>query len=176
MIASHLTALLLLATAAPPPAAIPADLSALGPATRKPKQEKADRQQIEALFQALDAALQSGDLAAYSAAMDFPLTLVTDGASGAPLVVSLDQAAFEKAVAGYLKPPPHLKVASRRTVVLLSDALAQVVDETTLTLGKTKGTSRSAAVVVRREAGWRLKVLTESGWAELLAAPAPASP
>ena len=170
MTVSLLLAAVLLADApaapaqAAPSAPPPVDLAALGPTTRKPQHEKQDRQGIDALFHALDASLEKGDLPGYVAAMDFPITLVTDGANGAPLVLPLEREAFEKAVGGQLKPPPHLKVASKRTVVVLSDVLAQVVDETTLTLGKTKATSRSVALVVHREGGWRIKVLAEPGW------------
>lgn len=157
------------------PASAPVDLSALGPGGRKPQKERADRVAIDALFKALDAALTKGDAEAYAAVMDFPITIVTDDAQGAPLSLSLDHDAFLQAVTPYLAAIPHLKVASKRSVVVLSDALATVIDATTLTLGKTHASSQSGAVVVQRAPGWRIKVLTEPGWGELLSPhPAPA--
>lgn len=170
------TWLLIAALAQVPPAAPPPDLSAMGPASRKAKHEAQDRKEIDALFKALDAALEKGDAAAYADTLDFPVTLVTDGATGSTFSVSLDREAFLKAVSDSMKPVSHLKVSSKRTVAVLSDALATVVDDTTMTLGKTKGLSKSGAVVVRHGDAWKIKVLTEPGWAELLAPPVPPSP
>jgi hypothetical protein len=149
-------------------------LATLGPDQRKPQHEKADRAGIDALFKALDAALTKGNAEAYAGVMDFPVTIVTDDASGAPTSVTLDHDAFVQAVSPYLAASPHLKVVSKRSVTVLSDALATVLDVTTLTLGKTKGTSQSGAVVVQRAGAWRIKVLTEPGWGPLLA-PHPAA-
>src|ERR1700722_8496393 len=103
--------ILIAALAQVPPAAPPPDLSALGPASRKAKHEAQDRKEIDALFKALDAALQKGDAAAYADTLDFPVTIVTDGTTGAILSVSLEREAFLKAVADSMKPPRHLKVA-----------------------------------------------------------------
>src|SRR4029450_10902758 len=67
---------LAVAQASPPPV----DITQTGPLSRRVTKE--DRQGIEALFKAADAAWKKGDLQALTALYDFPIYMATDTKDG----------------------------------------------------------------------------------------------
>jgi dihydrofolate reductase len=60
--------------------------------------------------------------------------------------------------------PKDMKTKHKRTIVVLSDALANVVDDWQSTTGKTKISGRNASLVVKVSGEWKLKSVTEAGW------------
>jgi hypothetical protein len=76
--------------------------------------------------------------------------------------------------------PADLKTKHKYTISVLSDSLASVVDDFTMTMGKVKVSGRSAATLVKVGGAWKWKTKAEAGWADMGAppavAPAPAAP
>ncbi|MDX2010943.1 MAG: hypothetical protein SFW67_12160 [Myxococcaceae bacterium] len=61
-------------------------------------------------------------------------------------------------------------------MTMLSDSLANVVDDFTLTSGKQTMKGRNASLLVKVGGQWRFKAVTEAGWADMGAPSAPAAP
>jgi hypothetical protein len=68
----------------------------------------------------------------------------------------------------HFKPQPNVKVTHKPNVFLLSDSLASVNDQWTMTVGKRTMTGRSATLLVRTAGHWRIKSMTEAGWGDMM--------
>jgi hypothetical protein len=155
--------------------AVAADAPARGPASRVPRDPKAearDKKEIQELFLAFDDAGEKGDADAAASLVDFPLLVATDGARGeASGQLWTREKWLETLAPVYDVPLKNAKITHRAQVFLVSDALATVNLVTTVTKDGKAKVERSAAIVVRRDGEWRIKARVEAGWSDVAPPP-----
>ena len=143
---------------------------------RKVAREKVDRQEILALCKSLQAAETKGDLEAAAALVDFPVLMVTDDAKGEATSGAWDREKWLKVMAPfYEKPKPGMHVTHSPTIFTVTDSLATVGDQWTMTMGGEAGatgvkkvTARSSMLVIRKGGHWRVKSMVEGGWGDVM--------
>jgi ketosteroid isomerase-like protein len=145
------------------------DMTKMGPATRKLQHEADDKKAIQAMMKASMDAMEKGDVEASAAMIDFPVLMVTDSpttseASGRPMSRE-EWIAVMKPFAG--PTPKDAKFSSKHTVAMLTDSLAQVISDYSVTMGGTKMQWKSADLVIRKNGKWLVKSMTEGGWGDM---------
>jgi hypothetical protein len=150
------------AAAAPAPGA---GMAQAGPWARKPKDEKAVKKEIEAFFKEEEELMKKGDFDATLVRYDFPVFMATDDAKG---TVESKYYSRDEYVA-MMKPmmanmPKDMKMTHKPNVVVLSDSLASVTDDFTMTIGKEKLSGKNHALLVKVGGKWKWKSMTEAGW------------
>lgn len=152
-----------------------ADLTKVGPPARKVTDEKKTKQELEAFFKAGDEADKKGDFEAAVAGIDFPVYMATDDLKGVPEARTYSKDEYVAMMKPMLEGmPKDLVTTHKRTIVVLSDSLANVIDDWTQTTGKVKTTGKNATLVVKVGGAWKLKSMVEAGWGGM-AEPAPAA-
>lgn len=141
------------------------DMSKMGPGARKPTNEAQTKKEIEAVFKQMEDAEKSGNAEAMFAGIDFPVYMVTDDTKGVPEAKAFTR---EEYVA-MMKPmmenmPKDMKMTHKRSIAVLSDSLANVVDDFTLTMGKQKVSGKNVMLLVKRDGQWKAKTMVEAGW------------
>jgi ketosteroid isomerase-like protein len=164
-----------------PALALAADAPAGGPASRAPRDPRNEakaKKEIQELFLGFDDAGERGDAEAAAALLDFPLLVATDGAKGDAAGESWTRERWLEALRPvYDVPLKKAQISHKAQVFLVSDSLATVNLQTTVTKGGTSRVERSAVIVIRKDGEWRIKARVESGWLDVaLLAPAPAEP
>lgn len=153
---------------ATPPAqgsAMNMDMSKMGPGARKPTNEGQTKKEIENTFKKMEEAEKAGNTDAMFAAVDFPVFMVTDDLKGVPEAKAFNR---EEYVA-MMKPmmenmPKDMKMTHKRQITVLSDSLANVVDDFSMTMGKQKVTGKNVMLLVKRDGQWKAKSMVEAGW------------
>jgi hypothetical protein len=145
------------------------------------KNEKKDRQEIEALLKRMEAASMKGDRDAAAALVDFPVLMVTDDGKGEGSGEPWTREQWLQVMKPfYAKPmPPGSMAQGKRTIVLLTDSLALVGSGWTMTMGSKKVSGTSGLLLVRKGGQWKAKAMAEGGWGDTpmaAAAPAEAAP
>jgi hypothetical protein len=143
------------------------------------KNEKKDRQEIEAHLKKMEAASMKGDLDAAAALIDFPVLMVTDDARGEGSGEPWTREQWLQVMKPfYAKPmPPGSMTQGKRTIVLLTDSLALVGSGWTMTMGSKKVSGTSGLILVRKGGQWKAKAMAEGGWGDTpMAAAAPGEP
>ncbi len=167
------------AAPAPAPAAAGMDMSKMGPSARKPSNEAATKKEIEAWWKQDEILAAAKNWDAMAARVDFPVFMLTDSVAGVP---SGEFNTREQYVA-MMKPmwesmPAGTKSVHKLTITVLSDALANVVDDFSVTTGKQTMKGRNASLLAKVAGQWKFKGMVEAGWggmnAPATAAPAPA--
>ena len=121
------------------PAAGAMDMSKMGPASRKPTNEKQTKKEITEFFTKMAAAGQKGDMDTVASMHDYPLFMTTDDAKGVPEAKSYSKEDFVAMMKPfYENMPKDTKTTHKSTVTVLSDSLVNVVDDFTMTMGKVK--------------------------------------
>jgi uncharacterized protein (TIGR02246 family) len=134
----------------------------------KVKNEAKDKQEIQGLFKAMEAASRTGDLDAAVALIDFPVTMITDDSKGEAKGEAWDREQWTQMMKPmYAKPMKDMKVTHKPTIFLLSDSLATVTDVSTMSHGGKSITARSAMTLVRKDGKWRVKTMAEGGWGDM---------
>jgi hypothetical protein len=141
------------------------DMSKMGPQARKPTNEAATKKEIMAFFKQMEENMKKGDLEADVAAVDFPVYMVTDDMKGVPEAKEFNREQYT----AMMKPahenmPKDTKMTHKPTITVLSDSLANVVDEYTMTMGKQKMSGRNGGLLVKRDGQWKWKTMVEAGW------------
>jgi uncharacterized protein (TIGR02246 family) len=139
------------------------DVTKTGPLSRKVTKE--DRQGIEALFKAANDAWRKGDIQALAALYDFPIYMGTDRQDGTYEGGEWSQEQFNKIMGSMMKnDPKDVMNKEKLTPHFLSDTLAVVLVETTLTKGgKELGSYKSSVITVKKSGQWRVKSGIEAG-------------
>ncbi len=151
------------------------DITKVGPPARKITDEKKTKKELEEFFKKGEEAEKKGDMDVMFASIDFPIFMATDDLKGVP-----ESKAYSKdEYVAMMKPmmesmPKDTKTTHKRTVTVLSDSLANVVDEWTMTAGKVKVTGKNAALLVKVGSDWKTKTVVEAGWGGM-GPPAPAA-
>lgn len=164
-------------SAPPPPSAGMMDPSKMGPMARKPTNEAQAKKEIEAFIKAEDALLAAKNWDGLLARIDFPIFMVTDTLAGVPST----QSSTREAYLAEMKPfweqmPPTSSTRHKLTVSVLSDSLANVVDDYEMTMGKTKMKGRNASLLVKVNGQWKYKTMTEAGWGDMSGSGSAAAP
>lgn len=167
------------AAPAPAPAAAGPDMSKMGPMARKPTAEAKTKKEIEAFIKAEDAIFAKKDWDALANRVDYPVYMITDSMNGTASSRPMDRAGYVAEMKPFWEGMPAGSSSKHKlTISVLSDSLANVVDDYEMTMGKQKMKGRNAITVVRVGAEWRYKTMTEAGWGDMGAppgaAPAPA--
>jgi hypothetical protein len=147
-----------------------------GWAPPKVKNEKTDRQEILALFKAMETAEKKGDLNAAASLVDFPVLMVTDDAKGQAASGTWDREKWTKVMEPFYKHPmPGVKVTHKASIFMISDSLASVDDQATITHGNKTIRARNSTLVVRKDGRWFVKAMVEGGWGDVMKKEQPAS-
>jgi hypothetical protein len=135
----------------------------------KVKSESKDKQEIQGVLRAMDAAARTGDIDAAAALVDFPVTMMTDDSKGQGMSDAWDREKWvEQMRPLYGQAMKDMKITHKPNVFLLSDSLASVDDVATMTQGGKTITSRSSMLLVRVDGKWRVKAMAEGGWGDLM--------
>lgn len=148
------------------PAQAPAmDMTKMGPMARKPTNEKQTKKEIEEFFKKQEELSRKGDLEGLVAGVDFPVYMVTDDLKGVPEAKAYGREEYVAMMKPfYENMPKDTKTTHKPTIVVLSDSLASVADDYTMTMGKQKITARNAGLLVKRDGQWKWKTMVEAGW------------
>jgi hypothetical protein len=130
--------------------------------------EAQDRKEIAAVCKAMDAARDRGDVNAAADLVDFPVLMATDDSSGEAKTASWNREKWVEVMAPFYKPMPNAKMTTKPSVVLLTDSLASMTDQWTMTTGKKKLSGRSATLFVRVNGQWKVKSMAEGGWGDMM--------
>jgi hypothetical protein len=155
------------------------DMSKMGPWTRTPKDEKATKKEINDLFKQSEDFQKAGDQAGLLGQIDFPVFMMTDDSKGVPSGELWNQ---EKYIS-VMKPawdnkPKDSKMTHKLAITVLSDSLADVIDDFSMTEGRHRHSGTNTSVLVKRDGHWKWKVMVEAGWGDMntVSAPAAAAP
>ncbi len=150
-------------------AAAPGEDPMAGWVPRKVTKEKADKQEIMTLFKSFEACEKKGDVNAAAALVDFPVLMVTDDSKGEAMGETWNREKWVQVMAPfYGKPKPDMKVTHRPVVFMITDSLASVADQWTMTAGEKKVTARNSTLVVRKGGQWLVKSMVEGGWGDTM--------
>jgi uncharacterized protein (TIGR02246 family) len=134
---------------------------------RKVAKEAADKKQIMALFKAMEEAGQKGDLEAAAALVDFPVLMVTDDSKGEAMSGAWTKEQWMQVMAPfYKKPMSDFKVTHKPIIFMVTDSLASVDDQQTMTMQGKKVATRTTTLLVRRGGKWLVKSMVEGGWGD----------
>ncbi|HSD22510.1 MAG TPA: hypothetical protein VLC54_20840 [Anaeromyxobacter sp.] len=133
-----------------------------------PAQDKKARQEILALFKKMEQAAQKGELDSAVALVDFPVLMVTDTKAGDAVGGPWTEEMWRKVMTPFYEHPmKDMRVTHNPKVFLVTEALASVDDDWTMTVGKKKTTGRSSNLLVRKGGEWKVKAMVEGGWGDM---------
>jgi hypothetical protein len=135
---------------------------------RKVTNEQASKKEIQSFFKAMDQASRKGDLDAALALIDFPILMVTDGAKGEVTAGAWSKEEWQQMMGPfYEKPmPKEIQTTHKPTIFVLTDSLATLIDDWTMTMSGKKVTGRSSMQLVKVDGKWRAKSMVEGGWGD----------
>jgi hypothetical protein len=61
-----------------------------------------------------------------------------------------------------------MKMTSKQTPTFLSDTLAVVAEQISMTMGKVKGSWKSFSVLNQKDGKWKVKQMAEAGWGDMV--------
>ena len=135
----------------------------------KVKDEQADKKEILSLFKSMENAEKKGDLDAAAALVDFPVLMVTDDSKGQATSGAWDKEKWTQVMEPFYKHPMQgMKVTHRPTIFMVSDSLATVTDQCTITHGTKTTTARNSTLLVRKDGRWFVKSMVEGGWGDMM--------
>lgn len=141
------------------------DMSKMGPWTRKPTNEAQTKKEIAEFIKAGDEQAKKGDFAAALKQVHFPIYMMTDDAKGTIMAEPWSQAQYTEMMKPFWENmPKDSKITHKPTIVVLSDNMATLTDDFTMTMGKQTMSGRNAGVLVKVGNEWKWKVMAEAGW------------
>lgn len=157
------------------------DMSKHGPATRPLKTEKADKKEIEAYYKAgEEMMMKKPDVEEAANHCDFPVLMVTDDAKGVPMAREMNKEEWVATMKPFMSQPPpkDMKMISKHEIMMITDSLAFVRNDMTMTMGKKKMSMKNGELLVKKDGKWMAKAQVEGGWGDMMAqqAAAPAAP
>jgi hypothetical protein len=154
--------------AANAPSGMP-DMTKMGPGTRKVKNEAASKKAIQAMIKDNMAAMEKGNVDAAADKVDFPVLMVTDSpTSGEASSIEMSRDQWVAMMKPFMQPmPKDVKFSSKDNITVLTDSLAQVVSEYSMTMGGHKMSWKSSELMVRKNGKWLIKSMTEGGWGDM---------
>jgi len=141
------------------------DMTKMGPWARKPTNEAATKKEITEWFKKAEAEEAKGNHEMMMDANDFPVYMVTDDAKGNVETMETSKDQYTQMMKPfYENMPKDTKWTHKPTVTVLSDSLAAVVDEFTMTQGKHKMAGKNSGLLVKKDGQWKWKMMAEAGW------------
>ncbi|MBL9039404.1 MAG: hypothetical protein JNG84_12875 [Archangium sp.] len=129
----------------------------------------ADKKAVEAMYKSSDEAMKKGDLEAMSAWVDFPVMMGTDNAAGMPSDSMFTKEMWMSTMKSSMENmPKDMKMTRKTNVHFLTDSLAWVEVDNTMTMGKEKMAWKSADYVVLKDGKWMVKMMVEGGWGDMM--------
>jgi hypothetical protein len=137
---------------------------------RKVTNEAKTRKEIQAYISEMDRVSRKGDVDAAMALIDFPVLMVTDNAKGEVMAGQFDQEQWKQLMGPmYEKPmPKEMRVQHKPTITPLTDSLASVTDDWSMTVSGKRMTGRSHLLLVKVDGKWRAKSMVEGGWGDAM--------
>lgn len=136
-----------------------------GPWTRKVKDEKAVKKEIEEFFKKNEEAEKKGDMNAMLDSINFPVWMATDDSTGKTEAKAYDKDQYMAMMKPfYENMPKDVKTTHKPTVTVLSDALVQVSDDFSMTSGKTKMAGKNGGLLAKVGGAWKWQMMVEAGW------------
>ena len=134
-----------------------------GPLSRKVTHE--DKEGIEALFNAAADAWRTEDVQALLTLYDLPIYSGTDNAAGAYQAALCDGEQLRAILTALMRAErKDVSRAERRTPHFLSDSIAMVLVDTSVTRnGDALGSYTSAILVIKKDGLWRFKSGVQAG-------------
>jgi hypothetical protein len=132
-----------------------------------------DKKGIEAMLTKIDNAWKTGDVAATAAMVDFPVYMVTDDSKGTVYTESWTKDMYMTNMTQAMKGMPDMKdmkVKHNRKYDFLTDDMAMVYDNASMTMGKQTINTRSASLVIQKDGKWMIKSMMEGGWGDSMKA------
>ena len=160
------------AAAMPPAAGAAMDWSKMGAPSRKPTDEKKTKKEIEAFMKTCEANEAKQDWDAELTMIDFPVYMATDDAKGTTEGRPVTKEQYVEMMKGMGEMPKDMKTTHKPTVTVLTDSLAMMVDDFTMTMGKNKLSGRNASLMVKVDGAWKRKMMVEGGWGGMTPPPA----
>ena len=145
----------------------PMDMGKLGPASRKPTDEKKIKDEIVAFCKKGEQVETASNIDLMASMFDFPIYMVTDDAKDQVEAKLWSREDFVAAMKPMMDAmPKDAKVSHKPTITVLSDALASVTDEYTQNSpsNKTKFTAKTSGLLVKVNGMWKWKVQSQAGW------------
>jgi hypothetical protein len=152
-------------------------MSKMGPASRKPTNEKQTKKEIADFFKAEEESSKKGDFDGHLARVDFPILMVTDDSKGVPKADEWSREKYTAVMKPFWEGNEHkdMKVTHKPQVTVLSDSLVNLVDDFSMTMGGQKMSGRNAGLLVKRDGKWMWKSMVEAGWGDMPTTPPPAA-
>jgi hypothetical protein len=148
-----------------PPAGAP-DMTKMGPMSRKVTKE--DKKGIADFYKKTDEAWQKGDIATLAESCDFPVIMLSDDSKGEVKHFNATREQWTAMMEGLTKGmSKDMKVKHKETPYFLSDDLAVVIEETSMTMGKMKGSWKGFSVLTLKDGKWKFKQMAEAGWGDM---------
>ena len=141
----------------------------------KPKKvTKKDTKGIEAFYKETQAMWMKGDVEGLAAMHDFPVFMLTDNAAGITSGGEWTKDMFMQAMKPALENmPKDAKIKTTTKPSFVTDSIAFVEENHTMTIGKGKPESwTSASILVLKDGKWMVKGGSEGGWGDMMPAPA----
>jgi hypothetical protein len=157
----------------------PADAAMANPMAqwKAPKVTKEDKKGVDDMYKAMEENMKKGDVEASAAMIDFPVLMVTDSSAGATMADMYDRAKWVATMKPAMENmPKDAKWTNKHKAEFLSDNLASVIEEHTMTMGKVKSTWKSHSLLVKKDGKWMQKSMTEGGWGDMMGAKATMAP
>lgn len=133
-----------------------------------PADEKKARQQIQGLFKTMEQAGQKGEIETAAGLVDFPVLMLTDTKEGDAVGDSWDEQQWREVMEPfYAQPMKGMRVTHNPKVFLVTEALASVDDDWSMTMGKKKTAGRSSMLLVKKDGEWKIKAMVEGGWGDM---------
>lgn len=155
------------APAAAPAAAAPAgmDMTKVGPWTRKPTNEAAVKKEIQDFFKKDAELMAKGDFNAMVEQVSFPVYMLTDDAKGAIESKEYSKEQYVEMMKPFYEGmPKDAKLTHKPNITVLSDNLAVVVDDFTMTIGKQKHSGKNTSLMAKVDGAWKMRGGIEAGW------------
>jgi hypothetical protein len=128
-----------------------------------------DKKGIEAMLIQMDNAWTTGDIAGTSSVVDFPVYMVTDDSKGTVYTETWTKDMYMANMTQAMKNMPDMKdikVKHNRKYDFITDDMAIVYDNASMTMGKQTMKIRSAGLVIKKDGKWMMKSMMEGGWGD----------
>jgi hypothetical protein len=146
------------------------DMTKMGPWTRKVTNEQQIRKEITEFINQEEELMKRRDVNASVQRVDFPAFMVTDDSQGVPHAREFNRSDFTAMMRQMFENmPKDMKVTHKPTITVLSDSLASVTDDFTMTMNKQNLSGKSHAIMVKRDGRWLWKTMAEAGWGDMAA-------
>jgi hypothetical protein len=144
------------------------DMSKMGPWTRKPTNEAQTRKEIQGFLKEEDALMKKKDLEGMLSRIDFPIFMATDDSKGVPKAMMFNRQQYEDTMRPFFENAPQdMQMQHRPTITILSDSLAVVADDFTMTVEGKKRSGKNFSLLVKKDGQWKWKSVVEPGWGDM---------